>query len=229
MMINIIDKSSKCLYLTILKEAVFSMVQLETQPLLESSKLKVTYQNNTVRQLALHERACFHPWNEQALKINHLDWINANLIANDYGYNLDNIIAYLISQAHIKTDVLTFEIDPNHPKFSSIDHQEFKDGLIKFGRQPRFSDPDLKWLKELESVAGFCTVGEFINAITHQLVTTKKVQLFIDQDPEAQNRFSLINNNYPTPDWHKFNIQKAEFVTDNGNLVIKPKGNDNHE
>lgn len=194
---------------------------LKYQPLAKYKHLDEKHRNDTLRQTLMTEKQRFHPWSEDGLQLNKLDWINAYLVANIYGYNFDNILRYLIAQARVKTDYLIFEINPRHPRNTQTAPAEFKQTMQKYGHRPKLTEKDLNWLKSLEYVGGFCTPGEFLNAIAHQLVTNHKVQLFIDQTDTAQKKWNLLAENNITADYPKIPVMYAEF-SDQGTLILDP-------
>lgn len=191
---------------------------INTQPLMTNQHL---HYGSSVREWFVNLKPKLDPWDSKKLGINLKNLYNAYLKANQYGYNFDNIINYLIDQSKIRTDYLEFKPDPRH----YLDHQEnqaqLKSDLLEFGHKPKLSKENLDQLVAIQLQAGICTVQEFIDAITYQFVNNQDhhIRLIINQNDDTQKSWRLIQNNTITGDYPKAHIANASDITKIGKKV----------
>lgn len=198
------------------------------QPLAHYDHLDKKPEYDTVGQRLITRQKRFHPWSEEALKIDHETWLKAVATVDNYGYSLDNILHYLIYQAGVITDCLTFKIDPNHSRWGQSEPKQLAFELNKFGYEPRLTDDETDWLNNLEILAGFCTPGEFLNAVAYQLVNHHEIKLLIDQSPKAQEQWAIFQQNITRTKAPKMPIGTAH-LSENGSLIINyPDKMDHH-
>lgn len=154
------------------------------------------------------------PWDYKALGINIKNLHDAYMVANDYGYNFDNILNYLIDQSRIRTDRLEFTMDPNHYRDDQANPKQLNSDLIEFGHQIRLRPRNLDQLTDIQMVAGICTVQEFLDAVTYQITHNPDhaISLIINQNDDIQKVWRYIQNNTITGDYPKLHVASAHDV-----------------
>ena len=117
-------------------------------------------------------------------------YYTAIITLNQLGYNIDNVLQYILSQVSIRTDELSFTPQTRNTSKQTSWIKNLKPKLEKYGR--KMDHILLSELLEMQTCYKLGYLKDILNAIFAQIILYKKVSLKIDQSKETQNK--LVNS-----------------------------------
>ena len=143
----------------------------------------------------------------QTLQLDEKPYYNAIQWLNLLGYNYDEVLSELIAQMPNHTDELSIKLPKRYEKPLRTPKELIAE-LYQYGHKPQLSHENRDRLVGLEVTTGICTIGQFLNAVTYQIIVNKNhhIDLKIGQDSDTQNAWKLLSKRYITGDYPKEDI-----------------------